>query len=385
MKTTYYSVKTAIRKDKKRNDNTFPILVRVTKDRKTLKLSVKGKFIPIDNWDDETGRAKGKGFGILNQMLDRKEQDVKDYINMQQSIGNNPSLKEIQENWNGVKNVTDNFYSFFEEFCIVKFKDIEPSTQVHYNTLKKKLKAFKKDIKFEDINKTFIGRFKSHLTKTNSGVYNMIKFFKTVLKEAMELGFLQDTSWKRVKNVKPNIKNDFLTKKQLMVIIDCDLSERPELNDTRDKFLFACFTGLRFSDVNQLQIGNINNGVVKLKQQKTKSQVQFPLNEEALRIAKKYYGKKAEKDLLFRPLTNAATNRNLKKIALLAELDKHISFHLSRHTFASTLINNGIDSMLISKMMGHKKPLQTFNYMNTNISYMKESMAKVSFTQPKVA
>ena len=81
MKNFSYSVKVKLRTDKLRADGTCPIFLQLILNCKTKKLSVKGSFINPKHWESTIGRAKGKGYIILNDMLDKKEQNIKAYFN----------------------------------------------------------------------------------------------------------------------------------------------------------------------------------------------------------------------------------------------------------------------------------------------------------------
>lgn len=379
METFFYSVKAKIRTDKVRTDGTCQVYFQVILQRNNLKLPLKGEFVKKADWDFTKRRVVGKGYGSLNDELDIKEHNIKDFIRNAKNKGYNPSFEEIKEFWSGKKNRTYDLFDYIDIYLQGK-DDMSPATKVHYNTLVKKLKGFKTNINLNEIDASFVLRFKKYLEKTKSGVYNMIKFLKAILKSALTDGLIINETWKKVTTEKPKDKTEFLDKHNLLLLAKCNLDDRPALKETRDKFMFSVYTALRFSDVNNLKHSNIKDNVLKIVQQKTKGDVILPLNEEAKEIYERCKLVKKGEDFVFRKLTNAATNRNLKKIAEIAGIKQNISFHLSRHTFASILINNGeIDSFIVSKMMGHKKPLQTFKYTNTNVAYMKEHLSKIAF------
>lgn len=379
METFFYSVKAKIRTDKVRTDGTCQVYFQIISQRNNLKLPLKGEFVKKADWDFAKGRANGKGYGNLNNTIEKKEQNIKDFVRNASCNGFNPSFEQIKEFWSGKKNRTNDLFDYIDIYLQGKDK-LTPATKVHYTTLVKKLKGFKTNINLNEIDASFVLRFKKYLEKTKSGVYNMIKFLKAILKSALTDGLIINETWKKITTEKPKDRIAFLDKQSLLLFAKCNLEDRPALKETRDKFMFSVCTALRFSDVNNLKHSNIKDNVLHIIQQKTKGEVILPLSEEAMEIYERCKLVKRGEDFVFRKLTNAATNRNLKEIAEIAGIKQNISFHLSRHTFASILINNGeIDSFIVSKMMGHKKPLQTFKYTNTNVSYMKEHLSKVAF------
>ncbi len=379
MKNLSYSVKTKIRTDKKREDNTCPIFLQVIINRKVKKLSVKGGNVNVNDWDNTTGRAKGKGYKILNAMLDREEQRFKDFMWENKTNGKIPTMDEIHKFWNGSNEFNDDFFIFYQKFCDNHFKEIKSSTTKHYITLEKKLKKFKPDLRLSEINFTLLNDFKVFLEETNSGVFNMIKTIKATLNYAVENEFLKDETWRKVKKPKCKPKNIYLNKEEILKLKNLDLSDKPRLNQVRDMFLFSYLTGARHCDIIQLTIKNIKGGVLKFVQQKNGGDVDVPLSNDALNIIKKYIPNKTEDETLFSEYSNTITNKRLKQVIEKAKIKKNFSFHTARHSFATALANSGKNHLIISKMMGHSQPRQTFTYVHTNVKQMKEVLNNTSF------
>jgi integrase len=134
----------------------------------------------------------------------------------------------------------------------------------------------------------------------------------------------------------------------------------------KQAFFFSCFTGLRYSDVDALTWDKVKNGFIEFSQQKTGDAERLPLSDEAKRILKQQ--EKAEpspnlrrefaKNSVFFMPTQPVVDKQLKAWAKAAALDKRISFHKSRHTFATLSLSAGVDLYTTSKLLGHKN-LQT--------------------------
>lgn len=122
-------------------------------------------------------------------------------------------------------------------------------------------------------------------------------------------------------------------------------------------FLFACFCGLRLSDIKDLKWKDIKSGedgtVVSKIQVKTQQSIIVPLSANALEWLPDRGDAKGE-DLVFTLPSHFSINRSVKKWARDAEIEKNVTFHLSRHTFATTLLTLGADIYTTSKLMGHK-------------------------------
>lgn len=151
---------------------------------------------------------------------------------------------------------------------------------------------------------------------------------------------------KHISYVQPN--RTYLTIEQINKLKEIDLTNKPSLENTRNAFVIGCYTGLRFSD---LQFINPKEAVIIdgdtkriiLTQKKTKDQVNIKINDEIYSLLNK-----------LKPLaTNVHTNRQLKELAAMIGVQE-LSFHISRHTFATTLLNKGGRIEVVSKLLGHK-------------------------------
>lgn len=131
----------------------------------------------------------------------------------------------------------------------------------------------------------------------------------------------------------------------------------------REPFLFSCFTGLRWSDVTKLTWGSIEvmSGQVRLryKQKKTSKYEYMDINPQAVALM----GEPGEAtELVFRCVTNTTANYQLKKWVKLAGINKHLTFHCGRHTFATMLLTLGVDITVVSKLLGHSSVAMTEIY-----------------------
>lgn len=121
----------------------------------------------------------------------------------------------------------------------------------------------------------------------------------------------------------------------------------PEL---KRAFLFACYTGLRKSDVYSLSWENIHGNTISLRMQKTKDPITIPLSDAAM----KYLGRREEHDPPFVSNSERQMYRDLGAWARAAGVTKHVTFHVSRHTFATMALTYGADIYTVGKLLGHK-------------------------------
>lgn len=142
------------------------------------------------------------------------------------------------------------------------------------------------------------------------------------------------------------------------------------LDQVRDIFIFCCFTGLAYADVKKLKRGDIRIGIdggqwIKTKRSKTDTRSNIPILPIANTIIEKYHENETlkEKDLVLPVLSNQKMNAYIKEIATLARISKNLTFHLARHTFATTVtLTNGVPIESVSKMLGHTNLKTTQHY-----------------------
>jgi integrase/recombinase XerC len=135
-------------------------------------------------------------------------------------------------------------------------------------------------------------------------------------------------------------------------------------------FLFACYTGLRFIDVRRLEWGHIVNGVIVMQMSKTGAVVRIPLSKKAAALL-------SEGDSpLFRLYKNFETNVLVKSLMVAAGISRKVTFHISRHTFATLSLNMGISMEVVSGLLGHANIKTTQIYAKILDKTREEMMKK---------
>ena len=152
---------------------------------------------------------------------------------------------------------------------------------------------------------------------------------------------------------------------------------KSNLNLIRDIFVFSCYTGLSYIDVKNLKKGNIVRGIdgsnwIYTVRQKTDQMMRIPLLDVAEEIIENYRQEMKDQSGLLPVYSNQKTNKYLKDIATILEIDKNLTFHCARHTFATTItLSNGVPIETVSKLLGHTKLSTTQIYakvLETRIS-----------------
>ena len=214
------------------------------------------------------------------------------------------------------------------------------------------IKTLKKDdIMVKEITPMFIEDFFVYLVglMSNNTAIQKMKHLKKILRMAVEEGYISVSPFKMtLKNEQKEVNP--LTLDELRKIKNKNIS-LPRLAKVRDMFIFECYTGLAFTDMVNLRSENIvvdtkgNEWIIKSRQ-KTKIQSTIPLLPIAKEILMKYQDE-------LPTLTNQKYNGYLKELGDICGIKKNLHSHLARHSFATILLNSGVDMVSVSKILGH--------------------------------
>lgn len=372
-----YSILIILRKDKIGVDGRCPLNVQVRLNSKVIKLPTKQKIYP-DQWDSKTKTCIGKGYGELNVFL--KDITLKLEKFCLNKINNNQPLTidMIKEYYNGVN--LNCFYTVFDKMLAIKSKKIKEPTLYKYNLLRKYLKEFKKRIDVAEINLMFIEDFEAFLKKKNDGIYGIANHHKNldaIINLAIKHKLMIENPYINKEYKEKSECLVFLTPDELESFIKIKVDPSSGIKLTKDRFVFASLTGLRYCDVNTLKMENIDfkTKFITKKQVKTGKPVKIPLNTRAFVMAKQYGKGKDKDELLFPTVTNQNDNTRLKILAEAIELNKNLTFHVSRHTFGTMMVNYyNVPITIVKEMMGHTDISITAKYANVNTDIMKEAM-----------
>jgi integrase len=258
-------------------------------------------------------------------------------------------------------------------------KEFAPATYTRYKTAHDHTKAFIRwkygtdDLEIKELNYEFVTQFVFWLkTERKCGHNAAVKYignFKKIVLECIKKGWLQKDPFADFKANRKEVIRVALTKEELERIAKKKYTV-DRLAHVRDIFLFSCYTGLAYIDVYQLRRSDIVIGIdggswINTTRQKTDSPTRLPLLPAAMEIIAKYEDDPycINKGLVLPVLTNQKMNSYLKEIADGCDVDKNLTFHIARHTFATTItLSNGVPIETVSKMLGHKSLKQTQHY-----------------------
>lgn len=286
-----------------------------------------------------------------------------------------------------------NFYEYFQDFIdrtkagqrqTARGIIVNPSKAKMYSTTYNKLQNFNPKLDFDNIDLDFYQDFVTWLRKKGYAENNVgghIQRVKAVLNEATERGINTNLAFrsKRFITVSEEVDNIALTETELQELEQLDLSGSPHLDRVRDLFVIGCHTGLRYSDYSRLSPNNIKDGFIEIKQQKTGNPVAIPVHPVVKSIIDKYGGNLPEsisnqktndylKDVckqvksLHQPASKTRTQGGMKTTVNYQKWEI-ISSHTARRTFATLAYLQGVPTVTIMAITGHRTEKAFLKYI----------------------
>jgi site-specific recombinase XerD len=394
-----FGIQFIIRPDKLKNGKA-PIYVRITVNSEIIHFALK-QWIDPECWDARrgTGRGKAESTKSINNGLEQVRLALGNCYQQLQLKGTLITPDAIKDAFLGTDREEPNTLSRLVDYHNEQAKyELERSTLKHYYVTQRYLIKFletkyrKRSILLQEINYKFIADFETFLRAhkptdhqkpmNNNGVMKHLIRLRKMTTLAVKLDWIKNDPFKNFKIRHEKVDKDFLTDYELKAIEKKKLSiER--LAIVRDVFVFSCYTGLAYVDVMNLKPENIVQGLdgedwIKIYRQKTKILVNTPLLLTPKKLIVNYmdHYRLHRLDTVFPVFSNQKVNSYLKEIADLCGIKKNLSFHIARHTFATTVtLSNGVPIETVSKMLGHTKIATTQIYARVLEKKVADDMA----------
>lgn len=374
--TNTFGIQFIIRMNKLK-ENLAPIYCRVTVDSHRVEISLK-HWIDLKDWNSAKGMARGSREEIkaLNHFLEEVKARLMECYQEMQIQKQLITAEAIKNKFCG-NDQKDHTLSKVVNYHNTQMKDsLAWGTMKNYFTTQKYILLFLKkqfgttDIFLSQLSYRFIADFEHflrnykpldhHKPLANNGVMKHIERFRKMINMAVRMEWLDKDPFAKYHQKFERVEREFLSEKELLTLQEREL-KIVRLQWVRDLFIFSCYTGLAYIDVMQLTPANISIGIdgdywLITNRQKTSNPVRVPLLLNALEIIDKYKGhpRALAKETLFPVISNQKLNSYLKEIADICGIRKNLTFHLARHTFATTVtLTNGVPIESVSKMLGH--------------------------------
>ena len=386
-----------LKRNAARKNGSMPIIARITIDGKLAQFSTKIEINP-DLWSVSLGRASGycRESQQTNALMDDIKASLHRIYHEMQRRDSVVTAEKVKNEFLGITEHHDTLLDLFDKHNsdVQKLIGISksPATYQKYQVTRKHLQTFIEskykltDISLKDINHMFITDFEVYLLTTGKCSQNttakFMQFFKRIIIVAKNNGLIVGDPFANYKIRIKKVDRGYLTEEEITKIMKKKFSA-PRLEHVRDIFIFSCFCGLAYIDVKNLTQNNIRTSFdgnlwIMTKRQKTDTEVNVPLLKIPQMILDKYKGK-LPNGMLLPIMSNQKLNSYLKEIGDLCGIDKNLTFHLARHTFATTTtLAKGVPIETVSKMLGHTNIETTQIYARITNSKISRDMQGLS-------
>lgn len=347
-------------------------------------------YIAPDQWDNKHRKIRNHPNAI------RLNKEISDFIARLEAVelerrnaGKSFSLDHLTDFLKG--KLTSSFTKFMESE--IAQEKLSRATKIGMQTTLKALQEFKRDILFADLNFELLQDFERFLYAKELSVNTVNKYFRHIRKFVnlainKDLFELNKYPFRKFKAKSESTKREYLTPEEVEAIEGLQFPEdKRHLQKIADMYLFAVYSGLRFSDLTSLKRENIvvEDGKKWLvtKMQKTGEILRLPIyllfDGKCVDLIDRYAAD--DRKLIFDDFTNQYVNRALKEIAAMAGITKPITFHTARHTQATYLLYKGVPVTTVQKLLGHKKLQTTQIYTKVMDRTIVSDLEAVSFSR----
>ena len=374
------SVTLMLKENKANAKGEFPLYIRIIKGRKAKFISL-GIRVHPDLWNAEKLRVKGKykNSGRVNAYIATKVAEAENIAISLETNEKYISSKKIKEAIKGKEPAS--FIKFVEQYMAeLKAKGkIGTYDKVSSTLLKLKKYLGSKDLSFDEFDLAFLKRYDAYMREdignSPNTIHGNLKIFRKVFNDAIREDIVKTSPFSKFKLAWEKTKKEYLTEEELKKIEELPLTLGTMMYHHRNMYIFASYAGgIRISDLLKLKLKNFDGTHISITTQKTGEHLTIKLPNRAKEIINLYWSENVQEEqenFIFPIFSNAIdyndpivyfkaksgatayANKNLKLIAEKAGINKKISFHSSRHTWATRALKKGMRIEYVSKIMGH--------------------------------
>lgn len=354
----------------------------------------------------------------INDLLDNKETEIKGIEDkfkvLKTPFSSEMVISELLNNKSRITKLEDKkglVFDFIDQYIKEHETTRESGSLSVYKSVKNHLQAYQNatghKVTFESIDYSFFSKLQIFLinrTKTdkqgikspmlnNTTIAKALSTLKTFLSYARKEGIKVNDSYRDFTIKREKLEVIALEQKELDRLIEIDLTNNKRLDKVRDIFVFACATGLRYSDVLQLKREHLDNDSINIVVKKTKVALTIPLNEISSNILDRYRDQLKPLPLI----SNQNLNYYIKELCELAEINRPIeivrfhgkkrvvntypkfeliSFHTARKTFVTLSLEKGMSAEEVMTISGHEDYKSFKRYVNITENRKKVVMLK---------
>ena len=381
---TNFSMLFYTKKQRNYKSGLAPIYLRITVDGKRSEVTT-GRECDPGKWNNKSGRAVGtkqevKSFNAFLDNIQAKVYEAHRYLSENDKLISAETLKDrLLGKAEKPRMLIEVFIDHNTKMAALIGREFANGTLERYKTSLRHTQEFLKahynisDIDISKINHAFITEYDFYLRSThkcaNNTAVKYLSNFGKIVRICLSNGWITVNPFANYKGKVKTVDRIYLTQHELQRMADKRF-DIDRLAQVRDVFLFCCFTGLAYADVKKLKTSQIAKGLdgeqwIFINRQKTDTRSAIPLLPTAVKLIAKYSNHPVcvNKCMPLPVPSNQKMNGYLKEIADLCGINKLLTSHIARHTFATTVtLSNGVPIESVSKMLGHSSIKQTQHY-----------------------
>lgn len=385
-----------LKRNEVKSDGTVPITGRITVGKSMVQFSAKCS-VQVSLWDTQSGRATGKSKTAteLNRALEKINLSIHTHYKELLAKKEKTTAVEVKNAFQGIASEQETLISSCDKYESMLSQRVGVTITlesykrygISFNHLKRFLreKYNVADMPFQMLDYSFIESYDFYLRvqlkfKPNT-IIGIIGHLKIIVRRAVNEGIISRNPFVGFSIEAEPLKPKSITRQELRKIMNTPL-DSPNRYLVRDMFLFSVFTGIALSDIRNLTYDNLvkaEDGVwwIHSKRQKTGTDFHVPLLELPLQIIEKYRGLN-KNGKMFVMLSCSKTNGNLKKITKICGIERNITFHMARHSYASLItLSQGVPLETVSRMLGHRDLRATRIYAEVSNDKINTDMRKL--------
>ena len=353
-------------------DGKSMVMLRCSLNGERANFGSTGIGVDPKTWDCTKSRVKGKNTEALSTNLQLSNlEDLVTSLYYKYEKTDKLSLERIKQDYLGKTVSTETIMELFEAHNEDVKKQVgcgglSTTSYSKYELVRKRfaqmiLKQYRrKDLRLTEVTPFVIHDFELYL-RTEIGqspntATKTLKTFKSVILFGIRNGLMTNNPFANIRFHLKGVDRGYLEDDELNRLMNKEIGNK-RLSLIRDLFVFSCFTGLAYIDLANLKGENIVtlNGVewIKGRRVKTGTLINVVLLDIPKRLILKYTDDKRRKEHLFPIISNQKMNEYLKEIAAICDIDKNLTCHIARHTFATMALSKGVPIESVSKMLGH--------------------------------
>lgn len=361
-------------------NNQAEIYARITVDGKRVNISLKRK-VNVDHWNISKKRVNGTNAKAkqTNSYMNEVHAQLFQIYQDLKFKGELITAQIIKAHYTGEHSDQGKTLKDIMRYHSSKIENtLAPGTIRNFgiteNYIFKFLNTKKKtsNIYLKQLNYEFLTDFEIYLSNllpaghpkalSHNTVMKHIQRFRKIITLAYHMEWIEKEPFVRWKMTFEKTNREFLSDQELK-LLEQKVFVSDRLDRVRDLFVFSCYTGISYVDIMNLTTDNMVLGIdggnwIMTKRQKTNTSIKVPLLPQALEIINKYknHPMTAVTESLLPKMSNEKLNSYLKEVANFVGIHKNLTFHMARHTFATTVtLSNGVPIETVSKLLGHSK------------------------------